>query len=149
MRVASVLRLVALVCLGVLAACAADPAAGPSGQQPTASPSATPAHAATAIRVEVGGGITGAHRVYQLSRESPPRDLSPRAARAVLRLADTEAVRGLDDVRLEGPVPCCDRQVVDVTVTYADGARTRVRTVEPASMPPQLRRMVALLAGPN
>ncbi|MGH3318041.1 MAG: hypothetical protein ACRDO0_18010 [Nocardioidaceae bacterium] len=154
MRAAFVLRLAAavcaVVCVGVLAACAAEPASTPStptGQEPSDRSPATSADAATEVRVEVSGGITGAHRVYQLTQGVPPRDLSPRAARAVLRLADTEAVRGMDDVRLEGAVPCCDRQVVDVTVTYADGARTRVRTVEMASVPPQLRRMVALLTG--
>jgi len=151
MRVAFVLRLVttvcAVVCVGVLAACAAEPASTPSGRQPPGRPSATAADAATAVRVEVSGGITGAHRVYELTRDTPPRDLSHGTARAVLRLADSAAVRGLDDMRLEGPVPCCDRQVVDVTVTYADGARTDVRTVELASVPPQLRRIVALLTG--
>jgi hypothetical protein len=151
MRIASVLRLAAavaaVVCLGVLAGCAAEPASTPSGQEPSDPPSATPAEAATEVRVEVSGGITGAHRVYAVTRDAPPRDLSPRAARAVLRLADTAAVRGLDDVRLTGPVPCCDRQVMDVSVTYADGSHTRVRTVELASVPPQLRRMVALLTG--
>jgi hypothetical protein len=151
MRVASVLRLAAavcaVVCIGVLAACASEPAATPSGQESSDGPSATPAETAIEVRVEVSGGITGAHRVYALTRDAPPRDLSPRAAQEVLRLADTAAVRGLDDVRLEGPVPCCDRQVTDVTVTYADGGHTRVRTVELASLPPQLRRMVALLTG--
>jgi hypothetical protein len=150
MRAAFVLRLVAavcaVVCVGALPACVAEPASTPSGQEPSGAPSATPADAATAVRVEVSGGITGAHRVYELTRGAPPRDLSPRA-RAVLRLADTAAVRGMDDVRLKGAVPCCDRQVTDVTVTYADGARTRVRSVELASVPPQLRRMVALLTG--
>ena len=151
MRAAFVFRLSAVVCAvvlaGVLGACAAEPAATPSSQQRSARPSTTPADAATAVRVEVSGGITGAHRVYELTRGTPPRDLSQQAAQAVLRLADTAAVRGMDDVRLEGPVPCCDRQVMEVTVTYADGARTRVRSVELASVPPQLRRMVALLTG--
>jgi hypothetical protein len=148
MRTAFVLRLAAVVCvalLAVLAACAAEPAATPPGRPPSGGPSAAPADAATAVRVEVSGGITGAHQVYELTRDTPPRDLSPRAARAVLRLADTAAVRGMDDVELQGPVPCCDRQVVDVTVTYADGERTRVRTVEVASVPPQVGRMVTLL----
>jgi hypothetical protein len=153
MRAAFVLRLAAagcaLVCVGVLAACAAEPASTPSGQEPSdsAPAPATPADAATEVRVEVSGGITGAHRVYELTRDAPPRDLSPRAARAVLRLADTAAVRDLDEVRLRRPVPCCDRQVMDVSVTYADGSHTRVRTAELASVPPQLRRMVALLTG--
>jgi hypothetical protein len=166
MRAAFALRLAAVVCAiactGAAAACAAEPAATPTGQQPSArqpsarqpsarQPSArqpaTPADAAVAVRVEVGGGITGAHRVYALTREAQPRDLAPRAARAVLRLAETAAVRGLEDVSPKGAVPCCDRQVVDVTVTYADGARARVRTVELASVPPQARRMVALLTG--
>lgn len=155
MRAAFVFRLSAVVCAvvyavvlaGVLGACAAEPAATPSGKQPSARPSTTPADAATAVRVEVSGGITGAHRVYELTRGTPPRDLSQQAAQAVLRLADTAAVRDLDDMRLQGPVPCCDRQVVDVTVTYADGDHTRVRTVEMATVPPQLRRMVALLTG--
>jgi hypothetical protein len=151
MRAAFVLRLAAavcaLVCVGMLAACAAEPASTPSGREPPDPPPATPADAATEVRVEVSGGITGGHRVYELTRDAPPRDLSPRAARAVLRLADTAAVRGLDDVRLKRPVPCCDRQVMDVSVTYADRSHTRVRTVELASVPPQLRRMVALLTG--
>ena len=145
MRTAFVLRLTAVVCVAVLAACAAEPAATPPGQAPSDGPSATPADAATAVRLEVSGGITGAHQVYELTRDAPPRYLAPRAARAVLRLAGAAAVRGLDDVELQGPVPCCDRQVVDVTVTYADGERTRVRTVEVASVPPQVGRMVELL----
>jgi hypothetical protein len=145
MRSAFVVRLVTVVCVAVLAACAAEPAATPPGQPPSDGPSATPADAATTVRLEVSGGITGAHQVYELTRDAPPRDLSPRAARAVLRLAGTPAVRGMDDVALQGPVPCCDRQVVDVTVSYADGERTRVRTVEVASVPPQVGRMVELL----
>ncbi len=145
MRTAFVLRLTAVVCVAVLAACAAEPAATPPGQPPSGGPSATPADAATAVRLEVSGGITGAHQVYELTRDAPPRYLAPRAARAVLRLAGAAAVRDLDDVELQGPVPCCDRQVVDVTVTYADGERTRVRTVEVASVPPQVGRMVELL----
>jgi hypothetical protein len=111
----------------------APPSAGGSTpQQP---------EAAVSVRVVVSGGIAGAHEVYEVSRD----DATSADAERVLDLAGAPAVRDLGKQRDRPAVKCCDIQVYEVTVRYADGTSTRIAT-DSTSAPRPLQRLVSLVS---
>lgn len=139
--------------LGLLASGCADEATVPSGggttgpPAQTVTPTPTPARpVAVAVRVVLSGGIGGAHRVWRLRRGAVPDALSAAEADRVLALAGSEAIRTATRRPMAAP-PCCDRQRVEVSVRYADGARVRTTAVLGGDAPREVRRMVAVLAG--
>jgi len=100
--------------------------------------------AAVSVRVVVSGGITGAHEVYEVSRD----DAATADAARVLDLAGAPAVRDLGTRRDRPAVRCCDIEVYEVTVRYADGTSTRVAT-DSTSAPRPLQRLVSLVSAPR
>jgi len=111
------------------------PSAAGAGGTPRAS-------AAVSVRVVVTGGIAGDHQVYEVSRGSGNGSVS--AAR-VLALAAAPAVRDFATQRRRPSVRCCDIQVYEVAIRYADGTSARIATDSTAA-PPQLQRLVALVS---
>ena len=118
-------------------------ATGCGGGNPPASPSAggsapQQSNAAVSVRVVVTGGIAGDHNVYEVSRNG-----ATASAERILDLASAPAVRDLATQRKRPSVKCCDIQVYEVTIRYADGSSTRI-TTDTTSAPPQLQRLVSL-----
>jgi hypothetical protein len=122
---------------------------GCGGGTPPAPPSAagsTPQQpdAAVSVRVVVSGGITGAHEVYEVQRD----DATSADAERVLDLAGAPAVRDLGTRRHRPAVECCDIQVYEVTVRYADGTSAKIVT-DSTSAPRPLQRLVSLVSAPR
>jgi hypothetical protein len=143
--------LVAVIATG----CAGDPPATTNGSESSAGPSGGGADhsddaartqtskAAVSVRVVVTGGIAGAHDVYEVSRADAASTSA--MARRILALASAPAVRDFGTQRQRPAVRCCDVQVYEVTVRYADGARTKI-TTDTMSAPPEVQHLVALLS---
>ena len=127
----------------VLVAGLATGCGGGTSPAPPSAGGSTPqqSDAAVSVRVVVSGGITGAHEVYEVGRD----DATSADAETVLDLAGTPAVRDLGTQRRRPAVKCCDIQVYEVTVRYADGTSTKV-TIDSTSAPPRLQRLVSLLS---
>lgn len=119
---------------------------GSRGGEPPAAPSAGGSttrepSAAVSVRVVVTGGIAGDHEVYEVSRG----DAAAAATARVLDLAAAAAVRDFATQRRRPSVQCCDIQVYEVAIRYADGTSARIATDSTAA-PPQLQRLVALMS---
>jgi hypothetical protein len=96
-------------------------------------------NAAVSVRVVVTGGIAGEHQVYEVNRD----DTATATAERVLDLAAAPAVRDLATQRHRPSVKCCDIQVYEVTIRYADGTSTKI-TTDTTSAPRPLQRLVSL-----
>ncbi len=118
---------------------ASDPETGMSGA------ASTGGNEPVAVRVEVSGGFTGEHFVYEVRRGDPPPRMTAAEVDRVLALAGRDAVRDFAAARPGRVVACCDQRLLDVTIRYADGRRTRIRTTETSPVPAQVRHLVALL----
>lgn len=124
----------------VLVAGLATGCGGGDSSTPPSSGGGTPpqSNAAVSVRVVVTGGIAGDHQVYEVSR-----DAATATAERVLDLAAAPAVRNLGTQRDRPSVKCCDIQVYEVTIRYADGTSIRI-TTDTTSAPPPLQRLVSL-----
>jgi len=98
-----------------------------------------PSPAATSVRVVVTGGIAGDHQVYEVSRG----DTAAASTDRILTLAAAPAVREYATQQRRPSVQCCDIQVYEVAIRYADGTRTKI-TTDSTSAPLPLQRLVTL-----
>jgi hypothetical protein len=98
------------------------------------------------VRLVLSGGITGAREVVRVARGDRPADLTAAETDRVLALAGSQAVRSLSSGGRR-PAGCCDQRLLHLTIRYADGTTTRIRTSETdAARPAQLRRLVSLMS---
>ena len=125
----------------VLVAGLATGCGGGDSSTPPSSGGSTPpqSNAAVSVRVVVTGGIAGDHQVYEVSRDDP----GTATAERVLDLAAAPALRDLATQRQRPSVKCCDIQVYEVTIRYADGTSTKI-TTDTTSAPRPLQRLVSL-----
>jgi hypothetical protein len=136
--------LVAALATGCAGGDSATPASGGSGQGGQGARAGDGgasggSNAAVSVRVVVTGGIAGDHQVYEVSRG----DATTAAAERVLDLAAEPALRDFGRQRKRPSVKCCDIQVYEVTIRYADGTVTKL-TADTTSAPPPLQRLVSL-----
>ncbi|MDQ4006818.1 MAG: hypothetical protein M3211_01825 [Actinomycetota bacterium] len=103
-------------------------------------------HAAVSVRLVVSGGLGGTREVFEVGGGAPSPGLSSADVDRALTLAGDDAVRDVARDRVRGSVPCCDLRRYELTMRYVDGSRARLVTYETRPAPPELRRLVALLA---
>jgi hypothetical protein len=132
--------LVAAVATGCGGSDSATPAPGGSSGAPgSAERGGQASNTATSVRVVVTGGIAGDHQVYEVTRD----DTVSKSAERVLDLAAAPAVRDYATQQRRPSVQCCDIQVYEVTIRYADGTGTKI-TTDSTSAPTQLQRLVSV-----
>jgi hypothetical protein len=72
--------------------------------------------------------------------------MTPPELRRLWALAGSQEVRSFKDGRRPEVAPCCDVRTLEVTITLADGRRTRITASELGPLSPRLRRLVTLMS---